>query len=260
MELLRLVVQAGGSAREVALGAAQALSPVAGNPAALLTGCRRLVARRPGSGPLVWLAARALCAPNPAEALRQSEALLRADPTPDRIGASLPAGSMVVVAQGVPYPGSDQKAGPSGGGGRGGCCSSRRSSTGRSDSLGAGRVAGSYGDGGTVAAGLRLGGRGLGSRRPGCGPARTDVVAGRGRPATRPVGRVRSRPTRLGVGRSGARGDGSGDSRLGRRAVRLPGGGRTLRRDGMTGPEPLPGVVWEWGGTHLRDLPSSWSQ
>ena len=109
MERLRLVARAGGSVREVALGAAQALSPVAGNPAALLTACRRLVARKPGSGPLVWLAARALCAPNPADALRQSEALLRADPTPDRIGASLPAGSVVVVAQGVLYPGSDRR-------------------------------------------------------------------------------------------------------------------------------------------------------
>ncbi len=109
MERLRLVARAGGSAREVALGAAQALSPVAENPAALLTACRRLVARRPGSGPLVWLAARALCAPNPADALRQSEVLLRADPTPDRIGGSLPAGSVVVVAQGVPYPGSDRR-------------------------------------------------------------------------------------------------------------------------------------------------------
>jgi len=57
MERLRLVARAGGSVREVALGAAQALSPVAGNPAALLTACRRLVARKPGSGPLVWLAA-----------------------------------------------------------------------------------------------------------------------------------------------------------------------------------------------------------
>ena len=93
----------------MALGAAQALSPVAGNPAALLTACRRLVARKPGSGPLVWLAARALCAPNPADALRQSEALLRADPTPDRIGASLPAGSVVEVAQGVLYTGSDRR-------------------------------------------------------------------------------------------------------------------------------------------------------
>jgi len=109
MERLRLVARAGGSVREVALGAAQALSPVAGNPAALLTACRRLVARKPGSGPLVWLAARALCAPNPADALRQSEALLRADPTPDRIGASLPAGSVVLVAQGVPYPGSGRR-------------------------------------------------------------------------------------------------------------------------------------------------------
>ncbi len=105
MERLRLVARAGGSVREVALGAAQALIPVAGNPAALLTACRRLVARKPGSGPLVWLAARALCAPNPADALRRSEALLRADPTPDRIAAWLPAGSVVLVAQGVPYPG-----------------------------------------------------------------------------------------------------------------------------------------------------------
>ena len=109
MERLRLVARAGGSVREVALGAAQALSPVAGNPAALLTACRRLVARKPGSGPLVWLAARALCAPNSADALRRSEALLRADPTPDRIGASLPAGSVVLVARGVPYPGSGRR-------------------------------------------------------------------------------------------------------------------------------------------------------
>ena len=109
MKRLRLVARAGGSVREVARGAAQALRPVAGNLAALLTACRRLVARRPGSGLLVWLGARALCALNPTDALRQSEALLRADPTPDRIWASLPAGSMVVAAQGVPYPGSDRR-------------------------------------------------------------------------------------------------------------------------------------------------------
>ena len=107
MERLRLIARSGGSARDVALDAAYALDPVARDPGALLTACRRLVARRPGSGPLVWLSARTLIAPDPVEGLHQSAELLRTDPTGDHLKVALPTETSVVAAAGVLHPESD---------------------------------------------------------------------------------------------------------------------------------------------------------
>jgi hypothetical protein len=52
--------------------------------------CRRLLAHHVGNGPLWWLCARVLAAPDPAEACREVIARLDADRTAERLAGSLP--------------------------------------------------------------------------------------------------------------------------------------------------------------------------
>ncbi|MDG2907331.1 MAG: hypothetical protein P6D49_03420 [Acidimicrobiales bacterium] len=105
MEHLRLVARSGahpgGAVRSVAVEAGAALAPVAGRPGGLLTACRRLVARLPGDGPLLWLAATALAASDPPLALGGAVDRLRSDPTGERAAAALPDGAVVVTGPGA---------------------------------------------------------------------------------------------------------------------------------------------------------------
>jgi hypothetical protein len=105
MEHLRFVarsgIRSGGSAWSVAVEAGVALAPVAGRPGGLLTACRRLVARCPLDGPLVWLAATALAASDPPTALHEAVARLRSDPTGKRAARALPDGAVVVTGPGA---------------------------------------------------------------------------------------------------------------------------------------------------------------
>lgn len=81
----------------VAREAAAALAAFAGEPAALVTACRRLVDRQPTSGAVWWLAARVLCAADPAAEAWKSAELLWDDPTPKLLAAALPDEVRVTV-------------------------------------------------------------------------------------------------------------------------------------------------------------------
>ncbi|MCZ7525913.1 MAG: hypothetical protein M5U14_05690 [Acidimicrobiia bacterium] len=70
--------------------AADCLGGFRDDPAGLVVACRRLVAHHPVNGRLWWLCARALCAPDPADAAAEACRLLRTDPTPTRLAEALP--------------------------------------------------------------------------------------------------------------------------------------------------------------------------
>ncbi len=81
----------------VAQEAAAVLAACAGDPPGLVTGCRRLVDHQTSSGPIWWLAARVLGAPDPeAEAWRSAEQLGR-DATPAALAYHLPSDLRVLV-------------------------------------------------------------------------------------------------------------------------------------------------------------------
>jgi hypothetical protein len=98
IERLRMVARAGREEPTLlAREAASALAAFAGDPAALVTACRRLVDRQPACGPVWWVAARVLAAGDPdREAWRAGDALAH-DPTPAEVAAALPDGATVVA-------------------------------------------------------------------------------------------------------------------------------------------------------------------
>lgn len=66
IERLRYVARASGASHELLVReTAGAMSAFADDPAGLITASRRVVARQPTSGPVWWLAARVLTAPDP---------------------------------------------------------------------------------------------------------------------------------------------------------------------------------------------------
>jgi len=77
--------------------AAAALAGCADDPRALVLACRRLVERQPASGPMWWLAARVVAAADPETEAWLSAELLREDPTPAVVAASLPDDAVVTV-------------------------------------------------------------------------------------------------------------------------------------------------------------------
>ncbi len=98
MERLRMVARASGEdpgllARE----AAAALAGCADDPRALVMACRRLVERQSASGPLWWLAARVVASSDPGTEAWRSAEVLRSDPTPAVVAASLPDDVVVTV-------------------------------------------------------------------------------------------------------------------------------------------------------------------
>ncbi len=97
-ERLRMAARAGGEDPGlVARQAASALAAIAGEPAAVVTACRRLVDRQPGCGPLWWLAARVLAAADPPNEAWRAADELRHDPTPRSLADALPAAATVTV-------------------------------------------------------------------------------------------------------------------------------------------------------------------
>ncbi|MFQ5558349.1 MAG: hypothetical protein ACE5GB_12695, partial [Acidimicrobiales bacterium] len=76
---------------------AGALTAFADDPMALLTACRRLLDRRPGSAPLVWLAARMLTGPDPRSEAWDAVEQLDRDPTSRELEHALPEGCRVLV-------------------------------------------------------------------------------------------------------------------------------------------------------------------
>jgi len=67
------------------------------SPSTLLQACRRLIEYFPASGPVWWLCARALSAPDPVGEIWEAADELAQDPTPRRLAEALPAGAMVAV-------------------------------------------------------------------------------------------------------------------------------------------------------------------
>ena len=77
--------------------AAAALVHFADDPMGLLTSCRRLLDRRGGCGPLVWLAARMLSGLDPRQEARDAVRALDADPTVWELANALPSGKAVLA-------------------------------------------------------------------------------------------------------------------------------------------------------------------
>lgn len=77
--------------------AAGALAGFSYDPAALVTGCRRLVDRHPEVGTLWWLAARVLAAGDPPAEIQRAAAALDADPTAGILATELSGPQSAVV-------------------------------------------------------------------------------------------------------------------------------------------------------------------
>ncbi|HWC10196.1 MAG TPA: hypothetical protein VG455_03145 [Acidimicrobiales bacterium] len=98
MERLRMVARAGEEGPGlVAQEAAAALAACAGDPPSLVIACRRLVDHQPTSGPVWWLAARVLAAPDPTAEAWRSAAELEDDPTPAACAYHLAEEALVTV-------------------------------------------------------------------------------------------------------------------------------------------------------------------
>lgn len=98
IEHLRMVARARGAGPTLLTQeAAGALSTFAREPAALVTGCRRLVDRHPEVGPLWWLSARVLLAPEPGPEVRRCSDALEEDDTAAILAAELPGSTSAVV-------------------------------------------------------------------------------------------------------------------------------------------------------------------
>jgi hypothetical protein len=98
IERLRYVARASGADQRVLVReTASALRGLRLEPSGLVTACRRIVERHPTSGPLWWLCARVLTAPEPfAETLAAADEI-EGDPTPDHLVGLLPDEATVTV-------------------------------------------------------------------------------------------------------------------------------------------------------------------
>jgi hypothetical protein len=98
IERLRYVARASGDGSSLLLReAAGALASFAGDPAALVTACRRLVDRQPHAAAMWWLAARVLVAVDPDSEAWEVADLVEADATPAVISTTVPDDARVVV-------------------------------------------------------------------------------------------------------------------------------------------------------------------
>jgi hypothetical protein len=90
-ERLRSVARRGGDDdAAVVTEAADCLSGFGDDPAGLVMACRQLLHHHPASGPLWWLCARVLTAPDSAEMALDSWELLHEDRTAERLASRLP--------------------------------------------------------------------------------------------------------------------------------------------------------------------------
>src|SRR5207237_7565576 len=98
IERLRMVARAAGEGPAlVAQEAAGALVAFGDDPAGLVTACRRLGDRQPTSGPIWWLAARVLCASDPAEEAWRAVERLGSDQPGERLAAAITHGAVVTA-------------------------------------------------------------------------------------------------------------------------------------------------------------------
>ncbi len=98
IERLRYVARSSGAPQQLLVEeTAAALTSFGFDPQGLVTACRRMIARQPGSGPLVWLAARMLTAADPRDEAQAAVGEMEADTTGDRLCRALPADATVCV-------------------------------------------------------------------------------------------------------------------------------------------------------------------
>jgi hypothetical protein len=89
-ERLRYLARYSGDERGLVDEAADCLADFDDDPAQLVLVCRRLLAHHPANGPLWWLCARVVGAPDPAAAARDAMRTVARDRTADRLAAVLP--------------------------------------------------------------------------------------------------------------------------------------------------------------------------
>jgi hypothetical protein len=89
-ERLRSIARHEADDRTLVTEAADCLAEFDDDPAGLVVTCRRLLHHHPACGPLWWLCARVLTAPEPSEAAWEAEEQVRDDRTPARLAALLP--------------------------------------------------------------------------------------------------------------------------------------------------------------------------
>jgi hypothetical protein len=89
-ERLRAIARHGADDRTLVTEAADCLAEFNDDPAGLVVTCRRLLHHHPACGPLWWLCARVLAAPDTSEAAWEAERRVRDDRTPGRLAALLP--------------------------------------------------------------------------------------------------------------------------------------------------------------------------
>jgi hypothetical protein len=98
IERLRYVARAsGGDQRMLVRETAGALRGLGFDPAGLVVACRRIVERHPNSGPMWWLCASVLAAPDPYRCAARLADDLEADPTPDALVEALPDAATICV-------------------------------------------------------------------------------------------------------------------------------------------------------------------
>ncbi len=98
IERLRYVARATGYPQgTVVAEAARALASFTSDPQGLVTACRRLVSRQPGSAPLVWLCARVLTAGDPRAEIHRVLTELEEDRTSSQLAHSIPDDATIVV-------------------------------------------------------------------------------------------------------------------------------------------------------------------
>lgn len=98
IERLRYVARATGVDQRLAVReTAAALSTFVDDPHALVTACRRMLARQPASGHLVWLCANMLAASDPRTAANEALEAIEGDRTARVLAAELPESAVVTL-------------------------------------------------------------------------------------------------------------------------------------------------------------------
>ncbi|MGY6499965.1 MAG: hypothetical protein ACXIVQ_03565 [Acidimicrobiales bacterium] len=98
IERLRYVARASGAAHELLVReTASALSAFGSDPSGMVTACRRVVARQPTSGPVWWLAAHVLTAPEPLPAAWAAVEAMANDTTVRELTYAIPDDATVCV-------------------------------------------------------------------------------------------------------------------------------------------------------------------
>jgi hypothetical protein len=96
IERLRYVARSTGVDQRLAVReTAGGLSSFANDPHALVTACRRMLARQPASGHLVWLCAHMLAASDPRAGAREALEAIENDGTARNLATDLPEGAVV---------------------------------------------------------------------------------------------------------------------------------------------------------------------